>query len=525
MNAQIVADLIKNNNDFETIAESLDITVDELKAAIIESIKLNPDAFIATESIIEPLIESISDDEYDTDTEEEYYDRIIRKSSIPLSEEQKIFLDLVVLQRKNVLLAAQAGFGKSSVISTAIELFGHTLKPHTNRWFEKQYGKFTNVEDLRLCPTYGLCASTGKASSLIGGRTLHSYLGIGIGKGSVEEWVKRVSTARYLRDTYNNLRAVQVIIIDEVSMISAQMLDKISEYLQILRKCDKPFGGVQLIFIGDMAQLGPVGNGSTFMFNSSEYKAANVQTHILTKCFRQNDPTFIKILNEIRLGDCSDESFKILKSQTSIDEKYSQGLKPMRIVSTNAEVDRINERELMDVCNESNLTPISFPVIRVSSDTKKSEAYRKADAIPEDVKLVVGAQIVITHNISKRVVNGSQGKVVSIRSDEITVSLIDIGEVNIGYIGYKDPEHNDIYTADTLFQYMPLKLAWASTIHKCQGMTLKLIEVDLKKVFCHGQAYVALSRVRSLEGLIVKGLTSKKTFICDSAVKRFIDVE
>ena len=465
----------------------------------------------------------MSEEEYDTDNDEDVYDRIIRKSPIKLTEEQIEFLDLAVKQRKNILLAASAGYGKSASIATAIQLFQHIFKQHSKMYFSKKYGSYSNPDELALCSTYGLCASTGRASSLIKGRTLHSYFGIGIGKGNVDDWVQRVRTAIYLRDTYNNLRAVQVIVIDEVSMISDVLLDKISEYLQKLRKCDKPFGGVQMIFIGDMAQLSPVEND--FMFKSTEYKAAKVQTHTLTKCFRQNDPILLNILNEIRLGHCSDESFQILKAQTSIDEEYSQGLKPMRIVATNSEVDVINNRELMEVCKQGGLAPVSFPIKYTDSNTKKADAYRKADMIPEDVKLVVGAQIVVMHNISRSIVNGSQGIVTEIKSNEVIVNLIDIGEVTIGYFGYKDPEHNDIYSAKTLFQYMPLRLGFASTVHRIQGMSLKLIEVDLSKVFCSGQTYTALSRAHSLQGIIVKGLKSKKVFICDPSVKRFLAIK
>ena len=521
MNLDLLIDSIRKNNDLSKIALASDISIDDLKSFMIESIRLNPPPPVKEPNLVEEISDTISEDEYDSDNEEDYYDRIIRKSPIEFSDEQIAFLELAVKERKNVLLAAAAGFGKSSIIETAITLFDHVLKPLSMQQIRKQYGGHCNIEEMMSAPTYGLCASTGRAASLIKGRTLHSYFGVGIGKGSVDDWIRRVSTARYLREIYINLRAVQVIIIDEVSMISNQFLDKISEYLQRIRRCDKPFGGVQMIFIGDFAQLGPV-QGS-FMFKSSEYKAANVQTHLLTKCFRQNDPTLLKILNEIRFGSCSDESFDILKSQTSIDEEYSQGLKPMRIVSTNSEVDAINEKELLDVCQKSKMTPVSFPIKYVGSDTKKAESYRKADAIPEDVKLVVGAQIVITHNISRQVVNGSQGVITQIRPNDVVVSLLGIGETTIGYFGYKDPEHNDIYTAKNLFQYLPLRLSYASTVHKVQGMGLRLIEIDFKKVFCSGQAYTALSRAHSLRGVIVKNL-SKKAIICDPSVKQFLNV-
>lgn len=522
MNVSILVDSIRANDDLTTIANVVGISIDDLKAFLIDSIQENSSSEMEDQSDNgDSKVDT--EEEYDTDSEEDHYDRIIRKAPIPFSDEQIEFMRLAVKERLNLALLAAAGYGKSSVVETTIELFENTLEPHTIDWFSKRYGRFANIEELICCPTVGLAASTGKAASLIKGRTLHSYLGIGVGRGTVADWVKRVTTAKYLRATFNNLRAVQVILIDEISMISAQLLDKISEYLQKIRRNDKPFGGIQMIFIGDLAQLNPV--SGVFMFKSKEYKAAKVRTHVLTKCFRQSDPAFLKILNEIRFGNCSDESFKILQSKKSIDEEVSGNLKPMRILATNAEVDRVNDYELRDVCEKSGLTPIAFPVKYVSSDTKKADAFRKMDMIPDSVKLVVGAQIVITHNISKTVVNGSQGVVVSIHSNEVGVELLGIGKVVIPYIDYKDPDHNDIYSAKALFQYLPMKLSWASTIHKVQGMTLHLLEVDLSRVFCHGQAYVAISRVKSLQGLIVKGLKSKASFICDPAVKAFYGVE
>ena len=529
MNYSLLLKSIRKNDDFDAIANDVGVSIDDLKTLIIDCVQS-----ISIEEAVLPkdtpqkgiidIAQGASEEEYDTDNEEDFYDRIIRKSEVPFSDEQIEFMRLAVKERTNIALLAAAGYGKSSVIKTAIELFEHQLQPYTIEWFAKRYGRFSTMDDLISCPTVGITASTGKAASLVKGRTLHSYLGIGIGRGTVDEWVKRIMTARYLRMTLNNLRAVQVIMIDEISMVSAQLLDKISEYLQRIRKCHDPFGGIQMIFIGDICQLKAV-EGS-FMFRSKEYRAAKVRTHVLTKCFRQSDPTFLKILNEIRYGHCSDETFKILKSRKMIDDEYSGGLQPMKILATNAEVNRVNEEELHAICEKSGLTPIVFPVkYGSSSDKKKAEAFRKMDMIPESVKLVIGAQIVITHNISKEIVNGSQGIVLSIHSNEVGVSLLGVGQVKIPYVGYKDPDDNDFCNAKVLFQYLPMKLSWASTVHKVQGMGLKLLYVDLSKVFCHGQSYTALSRCSDMRGLIVEGLTTKSVFICDPAVKKFYGVE
>jgi ATP-dependent exoDNAse (exonuclease V) alpha subunit len=155
---------------------------------------------------------------------------------------------------------------------------------------------------------------------------------------------------------------------------------------------------------------------------------------------------------------------------------------------------------------------------------KKAEMYRKADGIPEEVKLVVGAQVVVTYNLSTTVVNGSQGSIISMNSNEIVVSIVGGTEVTIGYISYKSPEDMNVYEAKTIFSFLPIRLSYASTIHKLQGSSLTLLEVDLSKVFIHGQTYTALSRVTALKGIIIKGL-SRRAFICDPTVKRFYGVE
>ena len=192
----------------------------------------------------------------------------------------------------------------------------------------------------------------------------------------------------------------------------------------------------------------------------------------------------------------------------------------MRLLATIAEVDRIIDQELIRVCKETQCNPTSFPVRVERGQSKKAEAYRKADGIPEEIKLVVGAQVVVTYNLSTTVVNGSQGSIISMNENEIDVAILGSSTVTISYIPYKSPEDMNVENPTVLFSFMPIRLGWASTIHKCQGMSLSLLEVELSKVFAHGQTYVALSRVKTIQGLIVKGLT-RRAFICDPVIKQF----
>jgi ATP-dependent exoDNAse (exonuclease V) alpha subunit len=195
----------------------------------------------------------------------------------------------------------------------------------------------------------------------------------------------------------------------------------------------------------------------------------------------------------------------------------------MRLVSTNEEVDTINSRELQRVCAETGATPKSFP-IHMGKDPRKGDACRKAEGIPEFVELAIGAQIVVIHNISTTIVNGTQGVVAELRSDEVIIRTVNGSLVTIPYIALKDPDHPDIYTAKPLLQYLPVRLGFAGTIHKAQGMSLSLVDIDCRRVFCHGQMYVGISRCTSLRGLRLSNFT-RKAVICDPIVRGFLGVE
>jgi ATP-dependent exoDNAse (exonuclease V) alpha subunit len=515
MNTHALTNAILSSNTLEEIAVKSTMTLNELKATLIQLIQPIPSE-TASSSNFDSAADVMSKD-IDSD---EQFDRIVRQSPITFTEEQIQFMRLAVLDRKNLALLAGAGYGKSAIINTLTTLFHDMLNPLTYLDVVERYGQYCDVKGIMNAAKIGLCASTGKAASLIHGRTLHSYFGIGLGRGTVKEWVQRVSTARYLSKTFIALRSVQVIIIDEISMISAQLLDNLSLYLQAIRKSDLPFGDVQLIFVGDLAQLSPV-NGA-FMFRSREYKSANVMQFQLTKCFRQSgDLAFLKILHELRIGECSDESLAILQSRTSIDQEYSASMQPMRLVSTNEEVDAINCRELQRVIAEKEVEPKSFPII-MGNDPRKGNACRKAEGIPECVELAIGAQVVVVRNISTTIVNGTQGVVVAFHADAVALITVAGSRVVIPYISLKDPDDPDIYTAKSLLQYLPLRLGFAGTIHKSQGMSLALVDIDCRRIFCHGQMYVGISRCTSLRGLRLSNF-SRKAVICDPSVRSFLD--
>ena len=490
MNNQLI-EAFHSHTTFSDIIDASGVSNKQFEQIVIEAIrahyKVQPLKVVPSAAPINKPIKMVH-------TEPEVHDG--------LSEEQQSFVQMA-LSGENIFLTAAAGYGKSFAITeTVLQL-------------RKRYD--TNPD---LPSRVAVTASTGKAASLIGGRTIHSFLGIGLAKQTADELYDRLVTTRRLKPKYNELKNLKTLIIDEISMVNHILLDKISDYLELIKKNDRPFGGVQMIFVGDLHQLSPV-EGKYFI-EATSYVAANPIVMQLTKCFRQDDPMFQKILSEARVGKLSKESFEILMQQHDIDHEQFPGMKPTRICSTNREVDAINQRELNKLTTDKR----TYKLIPISTNSRKIDTAAKLEGIPEVVDLAVDAQIMITTNISmgggRTIANGTQGTIISMYDDHINARLIGwSSDVKIGFQKQLDPDcidedSNPIY----LFEYMPVRLGYAGTIHRSQGMTCSLLEVDLSKIFAAGQGYVAISRVRSLAGLKLTGL-KRNAFIADKKILEF----
>lgn len=530
---------IDNGTDMAAIAYQLDIDLNALKFMIISAIETKyPDGvdvkqftkdakdaneWAHTKAQFEINDISTDDEGYDTDeAPSDLFDIHLNASKIPYSEEQITFMRMAVKERKNIALLAAAGYGKTHALKMTVNLFERCIQQYSEKRFSEMYPRLNSdaIVEMAKANVVQLCASTGKAASLLGTRTLHSLLAIGNGNGTPEQWYKKASTAFYLKPTMNILRGVHCIIIDEISMISAELLDKISRYLQLIRNSSEFCGGIQIIIVGDFAQLSPVrGN---LIFKSMEYKTADFVKVQFTKCFRQTDPSFQKVLDELRFGELSSTSYKVLESRTQIDPEYLGELKPTMLRSTNAEVDTINKKELKKLCDATNANLVSYPVMPTDGiSLNKIEAFRKADGIPDKVEFALGAQVMITFNLSQQgLVNGTVGTVHALQPECVQIRLPNKAIATVPYIGYKDPNALSIYDAPDLFMFMPLRLAYSITVHKAQGSTLRLLEIDCRKIFCHGQLYVAISRCTDLKGLCIKNL-SRRALICDGSVKTF----
>lgn len=502
--------------------------------------------------------------------------------TLVLSEEQSHVVDLVK-RGESLFYTGSAGTGKSVLLKSLIK----TLK-----------GIHHHDGDVAVT------ASTGLAAVNIGGITLHSFAGIGLGKEDADQLVRKIRRNRKALTRWKNIR---VLIIDEISMISGELFDKLDHIACEIRKNDQPFGGIQVICCGDFFQLPPVSKDeerASFCFDSNGWKRAMKLTITLQKVFRQKgDLQFIDMLNEMRLGIVTEQSakmFRALERELPKDE-----IEPAELYSTRSEVERANSFRL------SNLTSEKIPYNAIDggvlTDPQQRQRLLSNFIAPEKLELKKGAQVMMIKNLDESLVNGSLGKVIDFMDRDTYLSfekLRDQGmdereleravyDAKVVAMRMKAGEDSEMDIAeeenpiekleDTVFDFLknvetedpqalrsiankiklmndlhnssrgqklplvrfltpdnqsrvvlvnpetwtvedekqtplvtrmqlPLLLAWALSIHKSQGQTLPRVRVNLKKIFEKGQAYVAISRAVSREGLQILNFHESKVF-------------
>jgi ATP-dependent DNA helicase PIF1 len=401
-----------------------------------------------------------------------------------LSEDQKQAV-YAVEDGESIFVSGSAGTGKSYLL---------------------QYLK-TNYSDSGLHIT----ASTGIAAVNVGGQTLHSWAAIGLGNLPPEQIIENLFSAKFSR-VRRKLKLAKMLAIDEISMISAPIFDLINDLLKAVRQNEKPFGGLQLILFGDFLQLPPINkerqsSDYQFCFQSKAWKELNPKPIMLETVFRQKDQSFVKLLNNIRFGEIDEDDISVLKSRINLPDKIST-IKPTILASHNAQVDAINQIELKKITHNSEKFSAKF-----SGDSAKIDFLKKNCLAGEILELKIGAQVMMLKNTYQKegVINGSLGVIKEFSKK----SNYPIVEFNNGALLTISPEIWSLEKFDTEkreivveaeMSQVPLLLAWAMTIHKSQGMTLDKVKCDLSKVFADGQIYVALSRVKTLEGLYIDGL-------------------
>lgn len=388
-------------------------------------------------------------------------------------------------------------------------------------------------------------APTGVAAINAGGVTIHSFFQMAFTPhipkaGTTNSLNKFGSRAygeevqRFSRDKMNIMRSLDLLVIDEISMVRADVLDGIDEVLRRFRDRDKPFGGVQLLMIGDLQQLAPVAKedewnilkeyyDTVFFFSSHALRKTSFISIELKHIYRQSDKMFIEILNKVRENRVDKETL------LELNKRFIPGFNPndeegyIILTTHNAQAKTINDKKLGELPGK----PLNFKA-RVDGDFPEY-------AFPTDPELTLkpGAQVMFVKNDSsgeKLYFNGKIGKVADIDDDTIYVdcpgdeSPIEVSPAEWSNIKYSiDEETKEISEniTGTFVQY-PLKLAWAITIHKSQGLTFEKAVIDARAAFAHGQVYVALSRCKTLEGLVLSTPISTPGIISSSTITHFV---
>lgn len=416
-----------------------------------------------------------------------------------------------MLRGDNILLTGPAGTGKTLVIS--------------------QFKKLSGVNK-----TIAVTSMTGISAILLGGVTMHSYLGIGLGRGTAEELADAIKSNPRSKRKWTDL---DVLIIDEVSMLSPELFDKLEKVAGIVRKRnrllanapsikEKPFGGIQLILCGDFLQLPVVNGNDSFCFEAEKWKECIQRVVYLNEIVRQPDPEFQNVLNDLRYGIVSEEARSLLDSCIGVELKNEFGVKPTRIYTTNRDVDGMNEREL-DKLAEANPPFYQYDMEVyfydfVTDRNSAMEKYRKNCIAPERIQLCVGAQVMLLCNldVESGLANGSRGVVTGFIEGVPEVCFAN-GQTRL--IDYNTWEIFEGKKKIVKITQVPLKLAWCITVHKSQSVTLDLAEVDLTNIFEYGQGYVALSRVKTKDGLKIIGINYEAIRAHPKAVRFYRELE
>lgn len=403
---------------------------------------------------------------------------------------------------KNVFVTGPGGTGKSFLIKTLLKYF------------------------IAIGIKIAVCALTGVSAELLGcnAKTIHSWSGTGILKGKLDRIIKNI----YKREKDKIWLSTDVLIVDEVSMMSKKLFEALDKIGRTIRKINKPFGGIQLIFLGDFYQLPPICKDhdmdtGKFCFESDLWQQTFKKTIVLTKIYRQKDKIFSKILNSVRKGVLSHEDFDILSER--INKKCDKDIPiiaPRRIF-----VDRVNKDRLDSLQGELLFYEYSFVRTEdynydIDPEIERCAKNSLLADINQIIHLKIGAKVMCTCNLitdgEYQIVNGSQGIVTGLSGELPIVSF------NNGLTQTMDYQLTMSDEVEGLgIKQIPLMLSWAITIHKSQGITLDSAIIDIGSgIFKAGQTYVALSRVKCLEGLILKDINSQKIW-ANKKVKEFYE--
>ena len=414
-------------------------------------------------------------------------------------EQQKAF-DLVAYTNTSLFITGKAGTGKTTFIKGIQEI---------------------------VDKNFIVLAPTGIAAMNVGGQTIHSFFGLPF------EAIGHDTELEVSREKRDVLKHTDTIIIDEASMVRCDWVDGIDRFLRSLMKTHLPFGGKQMLFVGDLFQLPPVvvygsatadmlqdmyGSGTPYFYKANVMKRMNLPKIEFQKVYRQKDLRFLNILDRMRLGENTNEDLEILNGQVSSNDKV--GDFAVILTAYVKMADGINEKKLDDIDSEE---------FCYQGDIEGD--FRIQDTpVPMELRLKVGAQVIFCRNdFGHGLVNGTIAKVVALSDDHIKVVLESGKEIKAEKMVWEKRE--SVYNKETKkveteiigsFTQYPLKLAWAITIHKSQGMTFDRMHFDLTRgTFAPGQAYVAISRMRSFDGLTLSNKIRHYHILQNTEIKAF----
>jgi len=433
----------------------------------------------------------------------------IKIKEMQKNHELELAFDFVQYTNRNIFLTGKAGTGKTT--------FLRSLKT-------------------KLSKRMVVVAPTGVAAINAGGVTIHSFFQLPFGPIVTERVAgHKIDNPnfkkKFAKKKINIIKTLDLLIIDEISMVRADMLDAIDEVLRRYKNRLLPFGGVQLLMIGDLQQLAPVVKddewqlmrqyyNSMYFFNSHAIRDSNMTTVELKHIYRQKDDKFVKILNEVRNDELSAESYDILHTRYKDNFRPKEEEGYITLTTHNRNADVINQERMKEIKGKSRK-------FKAEVDGLFSESSYPTEF---HLELKLGAQVMYVKNDSnpeKRYFNGKIGKVISFGDGEILIEadgeeILTTPEVweNIKY--EIDPQTKEIKEEVIgKFIQFPLRLAWAITIHKSQGLTFDKAIIDAAAAFSHGQTYVAFSRCRTLEGMVLSSKISESAIICDREVTDF----
>lgn len=421
----------------------------------------------------------------------------------------KLAWEFVEYTGKNVFLTGKAGTGKTT--------FLHKVKSVSSK---------RNV----------VVAPTGVAAINAGGVTIHSFFQLPFGPFIPHsDQSNQASLHRFNREKINIIRSIDLLIIDEVSMVRADLLDGIDMVLRRYRNNHKPFGGLQLLLIGDLQQLAPVVKDeeknilkdyydSFYFFGSNALKKTDYVSIELKKVYRQSDESFIELLNSVRDNRLTPENISVLNNRFSPDPGSFVDKRYITLTTHNYQSNKINQNKLRELNSKEN----TYNAV-ITGDFPQ-QAY------PTEEKLLLkeGAQVMFVKNDpspDKLFFNGKIGRIVSMDEEIIYVECEgEEDHIAVSPLVWENTKYRLNETTGELkesvtgsFSQFPLKLAWAITIHKSQGLTFDKAIINAGEAFAHGQVYVALSRCRTLEGLVLSSKIEPQSIKNDKSITGFID--